>query len=75
MAKNPYLSELKKILNDDRAPAVPTLTRVEIEAAIAAISEALKGRLHDIERLSLVEDRRSLRMQLASLTNGERNSG
>lgn len=64
---DPYYAALKKIMTDD-TPARPTeRTRAEIEVEIAAISEQLKGPLHNVERLDLFEARRDLRKQLAAI--------
>lgn len=66
MAPNSYLKALKKVMHND-APARPTsMSRQEIESAIAAISEQLKQPLSNAERLWLVEDRVELRKQLVA---------
>jgi hypothetical protein len=65
--KNPYLDELGRIMSAPAQTATSTLSLAEIEAAIADISEQLKAPLHNVERLDLVEARRALRHQLATL--------
>lgn len=65
MANDIYTKELKKILNDDSPARATTLTRAEIETAIAEISTQLRGPCSNVERLMLVEDRQELRKMLA----------
>jgi len=64
MAKDRYMSELKRVMTDPTPPAPTTLSRAEIEAKIAEISATLKHPLSNVQRLWLVEDRRELRKQL-----------
>ena len=66
MANDPYYDALNEIMSDT-SPAQPTIrTRSEIEADILVVSNELKGRLPNVERLCLVEDRQKLRKQLAA---------
>lgn len=46
----------------------PHSSTAEIEAAIASISEALKGPMSNIERALLVADRKDMRSELAQRT-------
>lgn len=67
MARNRYTEELRKVMQD-RSPAPDTTrTREEIEEAIAAITHTLRGPMHNMLRLDLVEERRTLQKQLAAL--------
>lgn len=65
MANDAYTKELRKIMSDKRSPRPSSLTRAEIETAIAEISAQLKAPLSNVERLCLVEDRQELRKILA----------
>jgi predicted unusual protein kinase regulating ubiquinone biosynthesis (AarF/ABC1/UbiB family) len=60
-----YAQTLKKLT--DEAPPASWLTREQLEAALAAITQSLKGPMSDGERLILCEDRSSRRKALAAL--------
>lgn len=62
-----YTKALKKIMEDKSPPPPTTLSKEQIEAGIADISERLRGPQHNAERLWLVEDKRRLQKQLAAL--------
>lgn len=57
-----WAGELQKIAQAE-APKTDK-SRAQIEAEIAAISEELKGPMHNVVRLDLVEARSMLRKQL-----------
>jgi hypothetical protein len=67
MAKDAYISALQEVLNDKTPVGASSRTREQIEADITKVSERLRGPLHNVERLWLVEDRRNLRKELATL--------
>lgn len=62
-----YVDHLHEILSDDAPAPASTRSRAEIQADIDAISEMLRGPLHNAERLNLVEDRHHLRKQLSAM--------
>lgn len=66
MANDLYTKELRKIMTNDAPARATSMTRPEIEAAIADISAQLKGPMHNAMRLCLVEERTELRKALAA---------
>ncbi len=65
MSEALYNKQLRKILSDKSKPLPTALSKAEIEARIAAISEELKGPLKNWDRLE-IEAREVLRKQLAT---------
>lgn len=61
-----YTKALHEIMTDETVRPC-SLTRSEIETAIAEISSQLKGPLSNTERLLLVADRHELRKALAAI--------
>jgi hypothetical protein len=69
MLNDLYTKELLKIMTNDAPARATSMTRAEIEAAIAEISARLKKPMHNAFRLCLVEERTELRKVMAQIQN------